>query len=307
MVRTIDPLVSTGWLEARLSTPPAGEVAEVSGLVVIDIREPHLFAAGHIPGSVSIPFSPVSDWAVSDDELLMELPPDQDLFRLIEDNDLAGGRPVVLVGTLEPPPAPPYALSDAPRVATTLIYAGVDDVAVLEGGYPKWAAEGRVTVTGAPAPPRSPGTAGDATGAGPAPVSYHGPVKAGMFVSTRYVKERLGKAVIIDGRDPDEFFGVKPCPFAGVGGHIPTARSLPARWIWREDGTYESREVLEQMVAGVVGADKDQEIITYCGVGGYAAAWWFVLTQMLGYANVRIYDGAAEAWVKEHVMVSFTW
>jgi thiosulfate/3-mercaptopyruvate sulfurtransferase len=42
-------------------------------------------------------------------------------------------------------------------------------------------------------------------------------------------------------------------------------------------------------------------------VGGYAAAWWFVLTQVLGYSNVRIYDGAAEAWVKSDPMVSYTW
>jgi len=128
-----------------------------------------------------------------------------------------------------------------------------------------------------------------------------------MFVSTDYVERHLQSALLLDGRDPDQFFGISPCPFAGVGGHIPSARSLPAPWMWRDDGTYQPREVLEQMVVGVAGPDKDQEIILYCGVGGYAAAWWFVLTQMLGYMNVKIYDGAAEAWVKTNAMVCYTW
>ena len=70
-------MVSGAWLEARL-----GETADVE-LTIIDIREPRLYEAGHIPGSISIPFSPMSDWAVSDDELLMELPPDDDLFALL--------------------------------------------------------------------------------------------------------------------------------------------------------------------------------------------------------------------------------
>jgi thiosulfate/3-mercaptopyruvate sulfurtransferase len=296
MVRTIDPLVSTEWLEARLPGSAGGGTGEPSGLVLIDIREPHLFEAGHIPGSISVPFSPVSDWATSDDELLMELPPDEELLRLIEDHGLSAGYQVVLIGTLEPPPAPPYALSDAPRVAATLFYAGVQDVAILEGGYPKWAAERRATATGAASAP-----------SGPAGASYRGPLAKDMFVSTDYVEKHLRSAVLLDGRDPDQFFGVSPCPFAGVGGHIPNARLLPAPWMWRGDGTYQPREVLEQMVVGVAGPDKDQEIILYCGVGGYAAAWWFVLTQMLGYMNVKIYDGAAEAWVKTNPMVCYTW
>jgi thiosulfate/3-mercaptopyruvate sulfurtransferase len=128
-----------------------------------------------------------------------------------------------------------------------------------------------------------------------------------MFVSSEYVKQRLGQIVLIDGRDPDQFFGVTTCPFAGVGGHIPTARSLPAPWLWEKDGTWRPEEMLRAVAEGVIGHDKDQEIIAYCGVGGYASAWWFVLTQILGYANVKIYDEAAEGWVKTDPMVSYTW
>jgi thiosulfate/3-mercaptopyruvate sulfurtransferase len=128
-----------------------------------------------------------------------------------------------------------------------------------------------------------------------------------MVVSTEYVKESIGRARLVDGRDADQFFGVTACPFAGVGGHIPTARSLPAPWIWREDGTYRQADELLAMAEGVLGPDRDQETIVYCGVGGFAGALWFVLSRIVDYRNVRIYDGSAEAWVKAETMVSHSW
>ncbi len=291
VTRTIQPVVSSAWLEARsgITDPAACGAARP---VIVDLREPHLYAGGHIPGSISIPFSPMSDWAVSDDELLMELPPAEDLFAVAGAWGITPDSTVVLVGTLEPAPAPPYALADAPRVAATLLYLGVRDVAVLDGGFPRWAAEGRPVSTDVPAVTPSPWT---------------GPVAADMFVSTEYVKARLGRARLLDGRDTDQFFGVAACPFAGVGGHIPTARSLPAPWIWREDGTYRPVDELRAMAEGVAGPEREQEIIVYCGVGGYASALWFVLSRLLDYQNVKIYDGAAEAWVKAEAMVSYSW
>ena len=63
------------------------------------------------------------------------------------------------------------------------------------------------------------------------------------------------------------------------------------------------------MAEGVIGPPKSKEIIVYCGVGGYAAAWWFVLTQVLGYPDVKIYDGSMEEWIKDTdaPVSAFTW
>jgi thiosulfate/3-mercaptopyruvate sulfurtransferase len=71
--------------------------------------------------------------------------------------------------------------------------------------------------------------------------------------------------------------------------------------IWNEDGTYRSVEELDQLVLSVVG-DKDKEIVVYCGVGGYASTWWFVLTEVLDYKHVKIFDGAAQEWAKYYDM-----
>jgi len=283
MARSIDPIVSTEWLEAQL---PGG------GLVIIDIRWEEEYEAGHIPGAISIPFGLISAWADSDDKLLLELPPEADLLKLIGDCGLTAESKVVIVGRVEEPPAPPYPLADAVRVAATLVYAGVRNVAVLAGGHPKWDREGRETTTEAP----------EVT-----PVAYSSAVDGDMFVSTEYVKDHIGRSVILDARDPDQYFGVAVDPFADMRGHIPTARNLPLIWVWEKDSTYRPVELLEQMATGVIGSDKDQEVITYCGVGGYASTWWFLLTQMLGYTNVKIYDGSMEAWVEDNPIVAYTW
>jgi thiosulfate/3-mercaptopyruvate sulfurtransferase len=128
-----------------------------------------------------------------------------------------------------------------------------------------------------------------------------------MFVPAAYVQKRGGEAVIIDARDAVVYDGGVTEPFADKPGHIPGARSLPAPWIWNEnpDGTYTYKDskTLLTMASGVIGDPGSQEIIVYCGVGGYASSWWFVFTQALGYQNVKIYDGAAQEWVKHYDMV----
>ncbi len=284
MTRTIDPIVTTEWLETQL---PTGQ------LTIIDIRFAEDYEAGHIPGAISVPFGLVSAWADSDEQLLLELPPDDALFKTIGDCGTTAISRVVIVGRMEGAGGPPYPLADAVRVAATLTYAGVRNVAVLSGAYPKWLREGREATTEVPQI---------------TPVAYTGSVDRDSWVSTDYVKGRIGKAVIIDARDADQYFGASIDPFADMRGHIPTARSLPLVWVWEQDGTYRPAEFIEQMAAGVIGEDKDQEVITYCGVGGYASTWWFLLTQLLGYRNVKIYDGSMEAWVDgKNPLVRYKW
>ncbi len=283
MTRTIDALVTTEWLEARLGT---------GDLTVVDIRFTEEYEAGHIPGAVPSPFSLVSGWAESDDELTLELPADADLFALLGGLGLTRASKVVVVGRLEEA-GPPYPLADAARVATTLVYAGIEDVAILDGAHAKWAREGR-PVDQAVVPVVA--------------VEFAGTSSRAMWVSTEYVKRRPEGAILIDSRDADQYFGVSIDPFADMRGHIPGASSMPLAWVWEPDGTYRPADLIAGMATGVIGDDRSREVIAYCGVGGYASTWWFLLTQVLGYTNVKIYDGSMEAWVDEgNPLVKFTW
>jgi thiosulfate/3-mercaptopyruvate sulfurtransferase len=282
--RAIDPIVSTEWLQAN---------SGLKNLVILDIRSAADYEAGHIPNAVNVPFVvPESAWITVRDGLLLELPDEAALFETIGSCGITADSLVVIVTTKATPPNPPYPLANATRVADTLIYAGVKNVAILDGGYPKWAAEGRPVTKEVPKVKK---------------VKYTGKVNPEMFVSAEYVLKHIGRSVIIDARDADVYFGVKIEPFANQPGHIPTARCLPTPWMWNEDGTYKQKEVLAEMASSLIGDNKSKEVIVYCGVGGYASSWWYVLTQVLGYENVKIYDGAAQDWVRNNYMVKYQW
>jgi thiosulfate/3-mercaptopyruvate sulfurtransferase len=64
---------------------------------------------------------------------------------------------------------------------------------------------------------------------------------------------------------------------------------------------------MAENIAGTPEENNGYEIIVYCGVGGYASSWWYLLTQVLGYENVKFYDGSAQEWVREYDMKPFEW
>jgi len=282
LARRIQPIVSTEWLEQNLDSPD---------LVIIDVRSKNDYNAGHIPKSVNIPFDPFkSAWSIVRDDLLLEIPPPEELFKTIGSAGITKDSLIVVVTKVDTP----FSRADAVRVAVELIYAGLDNVAILDGGFNKWAKEGR-KVTTEPFEPK--------------PTQYAGTTRDYMFVSKQYVLERLGKVTLVDGRDPDVYFGLTTEPWGPIPGHIPTAKNLPVPWIWTPEGVFRPVDTLKRMFEGVVGPEKDKEIIAYCGVGGYAAVLWYVMTQILGYTNVKIYDGGYQEWLKppQGPIAAFKW
>jgi thiosulfate/3-mercaptopyruvate sulfurtransferase len=286
--RAIDPVVSTNWLAANIG---------IKNLVIIDMRSAASYGAGHIPNAINLPFDRYhSVWGIQRDGLDLEVPEESDLFKTIGSAGMKNDSLVVIVNdasSLNPEEPPVYPRYYACRVADTLIYAGVKNVAILSGGHTKWVQEGRTLskdiVT-------------------PTPVTYSGEANKAMLVSRQYVKENIGKVVIIDAREPDSYFGATVNKFVPKPGHIPSAKSLPSIWIWNsKDGTFKDADMLKKMGSGVVGNDKAKEIIVYCGVGNSASGWWFVLTQILGYDNVKLYDGSAQEWMRYYDLVPYQW
>lgn len=79
------------------------------------------------------------------------------------------------------------------------------------------------------------------------------------------------------------------------GGHLPGAVLMPIEDTWRSDGSFKSVAELQKLYQAR-GFTPDKEIITYCAVGGRASQAWFVLTRLLGYPRVRVYDGSWVEW-----------
>jgi len=261
--RNIEPVVSTDWLEQNLNRPE---------MTILDIRTPARYAKGHIPGSINVP---TELWAVPQNDLMLELPPDEILRDLLGKAGINRSRSVVVVTHMETD----FSRADALRVAWTLILAGVENVAALDGGIDKWIREKKSLSTEAVTTQ---------------PIIYDGTISKTSLAIKKQVLSRPTTTLLIDTRTPEEYFGI-----LSPEGHIRGAGLAPTPWLYERNGVFIPQAIIKAMAEGVFGADKSREIIVYCGVGGFAAAWWFVLTQILDYQNVKVYDGSMEEWIKD--------
>ncbi len=266
--RAIDPVVSTDWLEKNLTAPK---------LVIVDIRKVEDYRAGHIPGAISIFYG---SWAVKRNELLNELPHKDDLTDLLIDNGIQSDSLVVVVGKTDTPPE----RADRQRVALTLLYAGIPNVAMLDGGQEKWAAEKKALSTEAVNPKES---------------SYEEKFNPKIFADKKEVLSKLGEAVIGDVRESAFYKGEKKMDFVAKAGRIKGAVNLPTDQVYTASGTFQPKEDLLKMAEPVVGSDKTKEIILYCDTGKVCSTWWFLLQELLGYQNVRVYDGSMQEWAMD--------
>ncbi|HEV3308960.1 MAG TPA: sulfurtransferase [Chloroflexota bacterium] len=165
---------------------------------------------------------------------------------------------------------------------------GHDDVRLIDGGRKKWLDEGRATTTDVPSPSTSTYSPKDPD---PSIRAYRDDVEA--FVN--------GAGGLVDVRSPGEFSGELLAPEnlpqegAQRGGHVPGARSIPWGTAVAEDGAFKSIDELRSIYGGK-GLTPERSVIAYCRIGERSAHTWFVLHELLGYPDVRNYDGSWTEW-----------
>ena len=263
-------LVSTDWLLAHLSDP---------GVVVIDAswhmpaanrdgrRE---FLAGHIPGAAFFDLDAVSDQTSP----LPHMLPSPEYFAsamgaLGVSNDVR----VVVYDSA--------GLFSAPRLWWMLRIFGHEHIAILDGGLPKWTAEGRPLDTGE---------------AHPAARVFTPHFNAAAVADVAQVRQALdtGSAQVLDARAAPRFLGQAPEPRAGLAsGHMPGALNLPMTDLI-SDGRLKEPAALEAALAAI-GVGADQPVITSCGSGVSAAVITLALAR-LGRPLGRLYDGSWTEW-----------
>ena len=261
-------LVSTDWVAEHLDDP---------GVVVAEVDEnPDLYDEGHIPGAIKL------HW--KDD---LQDPVERDLVDKASFEQLLGSRGIgndtVLVL---------YGDKNNWFAAYAYWYVktyGHKDVRILNGGRQKWIDEDRALTTDVPSPE---------------PVSYAAAERNESIRAYRdQVRDWLGASgrALVDVRSPGEYAGdlIAPPGYeqegAQRGGHIPTAASIPWATAVRDDGTFKSAEELAELY-GAKGVTPDKEVVAYCRIGERSAHTWFVLSELLGYENVRNYDGSWTEW-----------
>jgi thiosulfate/3-mercaptopyruvate sulfurtransferase len=280
---TVPSAVSAAWLLSYIQDP---------NLVVVDLREPAAYAAGHIPESLSLPWTGSPLWVASggaSGNESLAMPDEEVAFAWLSDKGILEYRRVVLVTDVE---ALPRQMAIATRAAATLRYAGVldENVGILDGGFPAWAAAAATTTT----PEYEVSTVvGVPRVAGP----FLGKIDSSFIVDREYVRASIGTAVIIDARSEMEY----------AIGHIESAISLPSAGIWRAGGFWRSREELTALFNAAVGSLKvdegHHELIVYCWTGMLASTWFYTLSKVLEFENVTLYEGSLEDWIKKYEAV----
>jgi len=260
-------LVSTQWAAEHLNDPKAR-------FVEVDV-DTTAYDQGHIPGAVGW------NWQTQlQDNVRRDLIDKTTLEELLGRSGISNDTTVILYGDNNNWFAA-YALWQ-------LKYYGHKDVRLMNGGRKKWVEEKRQLTTEAPKV---------------TPAIYHAGSKD---ESIRAHKEEVLAAVeksgaqLVDVRSVDEFTGKIIAPpgmseTAQRAGHIPGAANIPWSQAANEDGTFKSADALKQLYQGK-GVTGSGEVIAYCRIGERSSHTWFVLKYLLGYDDVKNYDGSWTEW-----------
>lgn len=262
---TIGPVVSTEWLQKNLDNP---------SVFVLDIRKVEDYKEGHIPGALSLTYAA---WRTRENTLGCQLPHKDELTDTICSSGIHADTHVVIVGNTDTE----QQLMNATRVAWTLKYAGVKHPSILDGGFKKWIGSKYPVSKDRVKRPKS---------------NYKCKFNENIVTTKRYIKSHLKEAAIVDVRSERLYKGEISDPTLKRKGHIPGAINLPYFLMFKKDGTFEDTKKLKFLASRAVGDAKDNEIIVLCCNGQFASSWWFALSEMLGYRDVKIYDGSMEEW-----------
>jgi thiosulfate/3-mercaptopyruvate sulfurtransferase len=262
---------------ALVTTEWAAQHARDSGVRLIEVDvDPKVYEAGHIDGAAGW------NWRRDlQDQLSRDIVGPEALAQLLGRTGVTPDTTVALYGDNNN--------WFAAYAYWALKYYGHKNVHLIDGGRVKWEKEGRAFTTDVPS---YPGTSYKFTAAPDESIRAY----------RDHVLAKLGKAGLVDVRSPKEYSGELLAPEnlpqegAQRAGHIPTAVSIP--WgtaVNPEDGTFKSVDELKEIYGGK-GITPAKEVIAYCRIGERSAHTWFVLKELLGYPDVRNYDGSWTEW-----------
>jgi len=263
-------LVSTDWVQDHLNDPNIR--------IVESNEDPLLYPSGHIPGAVEV------DWT-------------RDLNDPIRRDYLMRPGFEALMSRIGATPQTTIVLyGDKNNWWATYAYwifklFDHKNLKIMDGGRLKWDKEGRSLTKELPKYP-----AGKYT----APERKDSRIRAYRDQVMEHVQAKLP---LVDVRSPDEYSGAKlhmegyPNEGALRGGHIPGALSIPwAKAINPEDGSFKSAAELKELYSPAKGLKPETDTIVYCRIGERSSHTWFVLTELLGFKNVKNYDGSWTEW-----------
>ncbi|MFK4810614.1 sulfurtransferase [Devosia sp. ZW T5_3] len=235
------------------------EALIAEGAKLIDVRSPTAYAEGHVTGAINLPWQALN--VSESDGIRNEFAADAEFERLLGAAGLSYDDTILIYDTTALPG----------RAYVAFVYAGFENVHVLDGGIGAW--QGGLTQD----VPQVAATTFTLTR------------RNDIRVDKDYVAGKIGDAgsVIIDGRNLDAY----------EDGHIPGAQALPASSLLTKTATLQSQPVLQRLL-DTAGVSPDREVVSYCG-SGVAAANNYLALRNLGYENVVLYDASWDEWSRD--------
>ena len=260
-----DVLVSTDWVAQHGNDP---------GIKLIEVDvDTNAYDEGHIAGAVGF------NWTSQlQDQVRRDIISKADLEKLLSEAGVSNSDTIILNGDNNN--------WFAAYAFWVLQMYGHQNLKLMDGGRKKWLDENRPTTKDAPSV---------------SPTSYTASEpNLALRAKQREVFDTLGKVALVDVRSPAEFTGEILAPpglleTAQRGGHIPGAANVPWGQAVKEDGTFKSVDDLKALYGGK-GVDGSKDVIAYCRIGERSSHTWFVLKHLLGYNNVKNYDGSWTEW-----------
>ena len=276
--RAASPLVDAAWLARH-----GGE----GRVVVVDVRSPADYRAGHIPGAVRTDYGK-DGWRVTDGAGTPLMFPARapDLERLVTSIGglgIANDSHVILV---------PYGRDETDVGVATRIYwsfkvLGHDEVSVLDGGMRAYRRSGGAVESGVVAA---------------RPARFVAAIRDEMLVDSGDVRAALADNVaLLDARPHIQHIGLQRSPLVARAGTIPGATSLPAQWATRNGGgRFRGPDDLRRLY-DAAGAPGNASAIVFCNTGHWASVTWFVTSELLGNAGARLFDGSMAEWAADAI------
>jgi len=265
-----ESLVGTDWVADHLNDPNVRIIESNEDVLLYD--------TGHIPGAVHV------DWRRDlNDQTVRDYIDPRGFADLASRIGITSDTTVVFYGDKSNWWAC-YAL-------WVFTLFGHKDLRIVNGGRDKWISEKRDLTREVPSYP---------------PTHYPVPPsraddKIRAFYDEALEQSKAGKP-LIDVRSPGEFKGeithMPEYPQEGVlrGGHVPAAKSVPWKTAARDDGTFKTVEELRKIYIDNLGFDPSEHTVVYCRIGERSSHTWFVLTKLLGFEDVKNYDGSWTEW-----------
>lgn len=267
-----EPLVSVTWLQQHLRDP---------NIVVLDVRSAidgggeEAYAKAHIPGALHTDYDKAG-WRVMKHDIPFMLPNTLELEKLVGETGIEEDNHVVVV----PAGVSATDFGSASRVYWTLKYLGMKKLSVLDGGMAAW--------TAAAAPVESGLTRAD-------PKIFTAAIDNSVVATVAEVEKvaASGGATLVDARAPALYLGKEVTPFANVYGHIPGAINVDNESLYdAKTNRLKSKAELAALTAVV----KSGPVVNYCNTGHWASIDWFVLSEILGRKDARLFPGSMVEW-----------